>query len=713
MSDIPKRFIILTINIYMRIALTSCFLCLALFSFGQATAVDLKNITIARDAWGVPHIFTKTDVEAVYGLAWAHCEDNFEQIQEPFLASKGILGAVIGKDGALFDAVGFLIDSRKIVNEKYESTFSPKFKKMLEAYASSVNRYAELHPKEVLHKKLFPISPKDIVVAYNLSTTLIANLQFNLGRLFEANLEPITSSNQKPLTAGSNGIAIAPNKTKEGKTFLVSNSHQPLRSYLSWYEVHIHTEEGWNFTGATFCGGLTPFVGTNEHLGWTHCVNYNDYSDVFELTMHPKEKLKYKLDGEWLDLEERVWKAKVKVAFLKIGIKKKFYWSKYGPVIKNKAGFYALRFPSNMVIGAPEQWYHMNKAQNITEFKAALNRQEQPNLSTTYADKEGNIMFLDNGLFPYRDPNYDWKNIVSGDTSATLWAPKFMPIDSLLKVENPPSGYVFHMNGTGFNSTSDADNPNPSDYNATMGYITKNLPRQLRFKDLMANYDKLSYEDFKTIKYDQKHRFPLYSRTIENWDAIRHLSPEKHPEIADIIAVFSKWDGNADIKNKQAAIFVLSTLYISEYRTKQGISDLAGSIEEEIFVEALLYTQKYLLKHFKSLEIPLGDLQKHVRGDKVMPISGVGESIAAMYTIPWKKGVRQSDLGESFILFATYNKEGVEKIESISCYGASNRPDSPHYNDQMDLYLEQKTKVMSLDKEEILKAAKKTYHPEG
>lgn len=713
MSDIPKRFIILTINIYMRIALTSCFLCLALFSFGQATAVDLKNITIARDAWGVPHIFTKTDVEAVYGLAWAHCEDNFEQIQEPFLASKGILGAVIGKDGALFDAVGFLIDSRKVVNEKYESTFSPKFKKMLEAYASSVNRYAELHPKEVLHKKLFPISPKDIVVAYNLSTTLIANLQFNLGRLFEANLEPITSSNQKPLTAGSNGIAIAPNKTKEGKTFLVSNSHQPLRSYLSWYEVHIHTEEGWNFTGATFCGGLTPFVGTNEHLGWTHCVNYNDYSDVFELTMHPKEKLKYKLDGEWLDLEERVWKAKVKVAFLKIGIKKKFYWSKYGPVIKNKAGFYALRFPSNMVIGAPEQWYHMNKAQNITEFKAALNRQEQPNLSTTYADKEGNIMFLDNGLFPYRDPNYDWKNIVSGDTSATLWAPKFMPIDSLLKVENPPSGYVFHMNGTGFNSTSDADNPNPSDYNATMGYITKNLPRQLRFKDLMANYDKLSYEDFKTIKYDQKHRFPLYSRTIENWDAIRHLSPEKHPEIADIIAVFSKWDGNADIKNKQAAIFVLSTLYISEYRTKQGISDLAGSIEEEIFVEALLYTQKYLLKHFKSLEIELGDLQKHVRGDKVMPISGVGESIAAMYTIPWKKGVRQSDLGESFILFATYNKEGVEKIESISCYGASNRPDSPHYNDQMDLYLEQKTKVMSLDKEAILKAAKKTYHPEG
>ncbi|WMX15142.1 penicillin acylase family protein [Aureispira sp. CCB-E] len=697
----------------MRIACTLLLCGLTILSFGQTVApVDLNNITIARDEWGVPHIFTQTDVEAAYGLAWAHCEDNFEQVQEPFLAAKGIFGAVLGKEGALFDAISFLIKSREVVEEKYETTFSPKFKQMLTAYASAVNRYAELHPKEIRHKKLFPITPKDIAVAYNISTSLISNIQFNLGRLFENNLEPITSSNKKNLSAGSNGIAIAPHKTQEGKTFLVSNSHQPLRSYLSWYEVHIHTEEGWNFTGATFCGGITPFVGTNEHLGWTHCVNYNDYSDVFELKMHPKEKLKYQLDGKWLDLEERIWKATVKVWIFKFGIRKKFYWSKYGPVVKNKTGFYALRFPSNMVIGAPEQWYHMNKATNLDEFKAALNLQQQPSISTTYADKEGNILFVDNGLFPYRNPNYNWKNIVPGDTSATLWAPNFMPMDSILTVENPPSGYVFHMNGTGFNSTADADNPNPADYNPTMGYITGNLPRQLRFKDLIAQYDQLSYEDFKRIKYDYKHRFPLYTRTIQNWDLIRHLSPKKYPKIADIIAVFSKWDGNADVHNKQAAIFLLSTIYISDYRSERGLSDIPGTMEEATFADALLYAKKYLLKHFKSLEIELGDLQKHVRGTKVEPVGGVGESIAAMYTVPWKKGMRQSDLGESFILFATYNKNGVEKIESINCYGASNRPESPHYNDQMDLYLQQKTKVMSLNKTTILETAKKIYHPQ-
>jgi len=355
--------------------ITNCItiLLLTCLAYGTRAQVDTANIQIVRDEWGVPHILTKTDVEAAYGLAWAHCEDNFEELQDPLLISKGLLGSVTGKDGVIRDAISFLIDTDGIVEQKYASTFSPKFKKMLEAYTAAVNRFAALHPKEVRHKKLFPISPKDIVKGYVLATAFISNIPFDLGRIFSNDMSRITDPSQLP--GGSNGFAFMPHATKEGKTFLVSNSHQPLRGYMAWYEVHVCTEEGWNFTGATFAGGITPFVGTNEHLGWTHCVNYNDYDDVFKLKMHPKKKLKYKFDGEWLDLEKRVFKGKVKLGFLKLGIRKKFYWSKYGAVIKNKTGFYAIRFPANMVVGAAEQWYAMNKATNWTEFRAALDKQ--------------------------------------------------------------------------------------------------------------------------------------------------------------------------------------------------------------------------------------------------------------------------------------------------------------------------------------------------
>ncbi|MGH1338501.1 MAG: penicillin acylase family protein [Aureispira sp.] len=673
-------------------------------------AIDVQNINIVRDAWGVPHIFTKTDIEAAYGLAWAHSEDNFEQVQQPMLVARGWLGTVLGKDGALFDAVAYLLDARTIAEERYEAAFSPAFKRILEAYAAGLNRFAELHPEEVLHPELFPVTPIDITTAYIISTAVISNIQHDLGRIFGNTLGPITKPNEKSLTEGSNGIALAPSKTKEGKTFLLSNSHQPLRSYLSWYEVHIHTEEGWNFIGATFCGGVTPFVGTNEHLGWTHCVNFNNYHDVYQLVMHPTNKLQYRLDGQWYTLEERIWKSKVNLGWLTLPVQRKFYRSKFGPVIKNKSGYYALRIPATSVVGAAEQWYHMNKATSLTEFKEAMRRQQHPSLSTTYADKEGNIFFLDNGLFPDRNPAYNWDCILPGDTSATLWAEEFAPLEELLQVENPPSGYVYHMNGSGFNSTGPEDNPTPAEVQV-IGYFQEETARHLHFQDLMEGYDLLSYDDFKAIKYNTTLRFPLYTRTIANWDMIRHLSPELHPDLADIIAVFSKWDGNAAVDNKQAAIFALSTKYIFDRMRKEGRWDISGPLPLDYFPAALRYAKKHLKRNFKSLEIELGQLQNHVRGDKVYPVGGVPESIAAMYLSKWKGQKLQTDLGDSYIMFMTYGKEGVEKIETINCYGASNRPESPHYNDQMEVYVAQKTKTMTLDKASILKNAKRQYHP--
>ena len=676
--------------------------------------IDPERITIARDTWGVAHIFAPTDAEVAYGLAWAHAEDNFELVQYPMLIAKGKLGRYLGKNGATIDAVAYLLDVRSLVEARYETTFSPAFKKILQAYAAGLNRYAALHPKEVHLKGVFPITPKDIVTAYTVSTALISNVHIDIARMFENTLGALPSPGQLTLSEGSNGIAIASHRTDEGKAFLLSNSHQPLRSHLSWYEVHVQSEEGWNFLGATFCGGVTPFVGTNPHLGWTHCVNYNNYHDVYQLEMHPdKGDLRYRYDGAWLPLEERIWKGKVKIlGFLTIGVRRKFYKSKHGPVVKNKSGYYALRAPGLMRVGASEQWYHMNKATDLKSFKAAMELQEHPSLSTIYADQAGNIYFLDNGLFPQRDPGYHWDGILPGDTSAVVWAPEFAPLDSLLFVENPPSGYVYHMNNSGFNCTGPDDQPSPSNFPPQMGYVIGDGARHLQFQDLMAQYDTLSYADFKTIKYNNHLKLPLYTRTIQNWDLLRQLSPAEHPDLADIIAEFKKWEGSGAADNRQAAIFALASQYIIDRMRSDGIWDLSGAIPFDYYPNAMRYAKKHLIKHFGRLDIPLGDLQKHVRGDKVYPIGGLPESISAMYTIPWKKGMKQSDLGDSYILFATYGKEGVERIETVHCYGTSNRPESPHYNDQVELYINQQTKSMTLDKATILQEAKKTYHPE-
>jgi acyl-homoserine-lactone acylase len=65
-----------------------------------AAQINPDNIQIARNKWGVPNIFAKTDPEVAYGLAYAHAEDDFKTMQLTLLAGKGLLGRLKGKDGA-------------------------------------------------------------------------------------------------------------------------------------------------------------------------------------------------------------------------------------------------------------------------------------------------------------------------------------------------------------------------------------------------------------------------------------------------------------------------------------------------------------------------------------------------------------------------------------------------------------------------------------
>jgi acyl-homoserine-lactone acylase len=110
--------------------------------------------------------------------------------------------------------------------------------------------------------------------------------------------------------------------------------------------------------------------------------------------------------------------------------------------------------------------------------------------------------------------------------------------------------------------------------------------------------------------------------------------------------------------------------------------------------------------------VTLGEYQKLVRGEKALPLPGIDDVITAMRSLPWENGMRKGTQGESYIMMVRFG-EGLPKIETINVFGASNDPDSPHFDDQMELFLDQKLKPMSLDKAEVLKTAKEIYNPGG
>lgn len=673
-----------------------------------------QNVEIVRDSFGVPHIFGKTDADVAYGLGWATCEDDFKTLQWMLLAGKKMAGIHMGKDGAIIDYAVNLLRVRELVDERYEQDLSPHVRGILDGMIAAVNKYASMHPEEVIVKKAFPCSPKDIVAGYVLAESLLSGVDGPLKSIVEGRQPEVPfAENGK----GSNGFAFNSSKTKDGCTYLDINSHQPLEGPLSWYEVHLCSEEGWNILGGTFHGGVTVFHGVNEYLGWAHTVNSFDPIDVFQLQPDPKKKGHYLIDGESYPLESRMAWLHVNVAkkgrFV-LPVPKRVWWSKYGATLVTKKGIFAIRLGATSNVKTIEQYYQMDKAHSYTEFRKALDIQGAAMMTTIYADRNDTIFCISNGLIPERPAGYNWKSTVPGNTSKTLWT-RFHPESDLPQVLNPKCGYIFNFNNSAFDCTSPGDDPRPADYDSTMGYTFSPTSRSLRFNELMGRYGKIDWNDFKKIKYDEAYGKQFHFFKDFSVDELFRLPEQKYPDIADMIRKITLWSSYrmAPVNDTNFAA-VYKTLW-NLYNDSNGEMEAAfrrdTGIKINFIVASVRKAKEGMLRDFGSINIPLGELQRHQRGNVDLALGGGPDMIRAAYPRPASKGRFHVWVGDSYIMLVRFTKNGPE-IHTVSPYGASNKPDSPHFTDQMKLYVNKETKTMTLDKAEVYRKAERIYHPQ-
>lgn len=664
-----------------------------LIFFPLSAQISPDKIDIVRDQWGVAHIYAGKDAEVAYGLAWAHAEDDFKTIQSTLLAGKLMAGRQFGKDGAGIDFFTQFIGAPNVVKEKKDE-LSPEFLALLDGYIQGINSYALHHKEEVLNRKLFPVTADDMLTAFVLSLSAMSGADKIVGDIV-ANKK----FNNPYVGIGSNGIAISKSKTTTEESFLAVNSHQPFEGPASWYEVHLNSEEGWNMLGSLFPGSPTIFHGVNENLGWAHTVNHPDKMDLYQLRMHPDKKEHYYFDGEILELDKRKAKLKVKILGIPIPLSKTYYQSVYGPTLKNDNGYFSLSFAANQNLKAIQQWYEMTKTQNLEEFKSVVSQLYLPDFNIVYADKDHHIFYVSNAKLPIRNPKYDWKNVLPGDTSVTQWR-NYHSFDELPQYTDPKAGYLFNMNNSPFNATDYAENLDSLDFPAEMGFSLTDNNRSIRFQTLMSKEEKLSYEDFKKIKFDIQ--YPNEFQFKENVNIVFELNPEDYPEIEDYLTILQNWDRKAEKESVGAGLM------------KVLITNAKGQkIDKAKAVEIVKKSQSQLIYEFGTIEVPLSKMQVHKRGDKEIPIDGLPDVIAPMYTQKIGDGLKEKTyVGESYILLARFG-EGLPKLESIMPYGASSKPKSPHYTDQMEMFVNKELKPMTLDKEEIYKNAAKIYHPQA
>ncbi len=673
--------------------------------YAQKNPINPDNISIARDKWGVAHIFGKTDAEVAYGLAWANAEDAFETMQELLIIGKQMMGRKDGKAGAPFDFFVHSIGTEKTYKDQI-GMISKEYLQFLDGYCQGINAFAQKHPEQVLVKKAFPMTPADILKTYTVGFSALSGSVEQVTNIMNGHYDKAIESTP----AGSNAYAFAPQKTANGNTYLAINPHFKIEGGFSFYEAHLHSEEGLNITGVMFQGGTCVFMGNNEHLGWGKTYNHIHQVDVFELEMHPKKKLYYKFDGDYIPLEKRPIWLKVRLGKIILPVKQMTYWSKYGPTYKSpNKRFFSVRCPAFFNLRAGEQYYRMNKARNFEEFNAALNMNAHSMFNVVYADKSGNLLYLCNGMLPKRNPNYDYTKVLKGNTSENLWT-EYYSQKELPRVENPDCGYVFNTNNTPTNASctvSDNCAKEVLKY-SDMRYGDNN--RSHRFMELMEEDKRYTYEEFKQIKFDTK-----MTKNSAFWKSLAVLwgiEAEQYPPIEEAIKLIQNWDGDASAENTIAPLFLLTIQYVfraMDYTDVQFTTGILDSIPEALYIEAIEFASKDLLKQYGAIKVPLNQVLFHKRNGKLHACSGFPDALSPTYTDRDEQGKQVAIYADTYIHFVEFDKNGVKTIETLLPF--ENTKTCENYIDELEMFNNRELKPMSLDKEVVLKGAVKVYRP--
>jgi acyl-homoserine-lactone acylase len=706
-------------NLVLRYCVLSISAQLPIHLFSQETfsRIDPQKITIARDSFGIPHIYAETDAEVAYGLAWANDEDAFSEAQNLVYIGHGYMARKDGIEGAKTDFFVHAIGARKLVEEHYDKDLSPDFKKYLDGFVQGLNAYAAAHPDEVKVKAAFPATAKDILTAYVVTMSALSHAPDYIGDAITGKYDNSSAGLQvKQPPVGSNAFALNSSKTTDGKTYLCINPHMGMDGPLSFYEAQLHSNEGLNIEGAMFEGTSSLAMGVNEDLGWGMTWNFFDRLDAYKLSMDPKRKLYYQFDGEYYKLEKRpVW---LKVGLGKhhkivIPVKKMTYWSKYGCTIKSDKSnnFYSIRFPGNESIMAGEQLYRMNKAHNYNEFWDALRIHAIVLFNVIYADKDNNIFYLENGTLPERDTTYDWEKLLPGNTSKTLWT-RLVPIDSMPHTINPACGYVYNCNNTPFHSTGTECNEagcifprriideRPGDNN-----------RSIRFKEMMDARNKVSFEDLQKMKFDVT--LSQHGKYAESLNNLFTLDEYKYPDIKDAIHILKTWNRVFEIHEYAPTILFL---VLRDAFLKRGCDDncfVTGiNVSDDEWVSDIRAACDTLKARFGTIKVEWGTVHRNIRGNVNFPLRGFADMLSPSYpNIKSDKFPLTPEYGDSYIMFASFGKEGLEKLLALEPIGNSLNPQSPHNNDQIALFSRQQLRTLSLKKEDVMKSAEKKYHP--
>ena len=682
----------------------------------NSTAPDAEQlrrmVTIYRDTYGVPHVFGSTDASTVFGFAYAQAEDNFWRVEENFILALGRASELYGERSLNDDRLNHALEIPRLAREEY-ARLDPKMRALCDAFAAGFNYYLARHT-EVRPRLLTKVEPW-----YTLAFIRFNYFQNGFARDRNLPREVQTAEIDRALAdnVGSNGWVIAPAKSKTGHAMLLINPHLPFFGPGQVYEGHVHSDEGWNFTGYTRFGFPFPYVGHNADLGWVSTDNAADLEDVYAETFDdPARPLAYRYGAGHRLATERVEEIRVKTA---TGFEVKSFKmikTHHGPVVAKVDGkLMAIRMARFEEDGWLREWYDMTRARTLSQFKAALQPQKMLFGNVMYADTQGNIYYLYNGAVPRRDPKFDWTKALDGSDPATEWQ-GFHTIDELPQLTNPRTGWMQNCNTTPFLLTSEG-NPDPARFPKYMVQEGDN-PRGRIARRILSTAAPWTFESWTRTAFDT--RVLMADELLPIWlpDLKEHVKgpDENLRNLRTAYNLLSAWDHRAT--NDSVAMTIFN-------RWRERIGRITQTpVTAEARAAALTEALNGLVERFGKWQVTWGELNRLQRRDESqgeqfddarpsLPIPGVGGNDGAVFTFAAGPAPGQKRFygvaGATYVSVVEFGP--TVRALSIHTFGSSGDAKSRHYTDQAELYARGEFKPAWFTLKEIRANLEASYHP--
>jgi acyl-homoserine-lactone acylase len=694
-----------------------------------------RRVTILRDKWGIPHVFGKTDADAVFGMLFAQAEDDFNRVELNYINALGRLAEVEGEKEIWRDLRMKLYIDPVALKATYAA--SPGWlKRLMDAYADGLNWYLVTHPR--VKPKLIDRFEPWMALAFSegsiggdIETIDLKALQAFYGAapapaVALAGPEP-ADRGFDPEPRGSNGFAIAPRLTAGGHALLMINPHT---SFYFRPEIHMVSGEGLNAYGAVTWGQFFIYQGFNDRIGWMHTSGGGDVIDEYLETVDRRDgTYVYKYGAGERDVRAKAIALPYRTANGMATRTVTAYFTHHGPVIRAQDGKWVAVRMMDDPMHALMQSYGRTKARGYAAFRRVMDLRTNSSNNTVYADADGNIAYFHGNFIPRRDRRFDWTKPVDGSDPATEWK-GLHDVGETITLLNPTSGYISNTNNwpcTGFGASS----PDCATYPAYMWSLPQN-PRGVHAERVLHDARDLTLDGLIAKAYDSYLTAfePLVPALVEDWEALPEGAPLK-ARLAGQVALLRGWDlrfSTASVPTSLAVYWGQDMVAHASSRAKAQHVPVIDFVQTRSTpqerLDALARASDKLQADFGSWQTPWGEINRFQRlsgavdqqYDDAKPSIPVGFTSAnwgslASFGMTAKQTTKRiyGDRGNSFVAAVEFGPR--VRAKSILAGGESGDPRSPHFMDQAAMYSRGEFKDVLYYKEDIEKQLERKYHP--